>query len=192
MGSGALFTSGSDRDVVVVAGVRTPFVKAHTQLGRIHPVELGRIAVREAIERADVDPAELDEVIVGNIGSPADAANIARVVSLMAKVPRQVPAFTVNRNCASGIESIVEAAYRIRSGDQTSWIAWADADRLVLPGDKLPRMEIDLPVTSSNVMVEFMISRSNQIHATRKLLTAGQGIVTISLTPYPMFIGTKY
>jgi len=122
-----------DRDVVVVAGVRTPFVKAHTQLGRIHPVELGRIAVREAIERADVDPAELDEVIVGNIGSPADAANIARVVSLMAKVPRQVPAFTVNRNCASGIESIVEAAYRIRSGDADLVVAAAVESMSYIP-----------------------------------------------------------
>lgn len=114
-----------DREVVVVSGVRTPFVKAWGRLGRVHPVELGRIAVREAVERAEVDPAELDEVIVGNIGSPADAANIARVVALMAKIPRHVPAFTVNRNCASGIESIVEAAYRIRAGDAEIVVAAA-------------------------------------------------------------------
>jgi acetyl-CoA C-acetyltransferase/acetyl-CoA acyltransferase len=105
-----------DRDVVVVSGVRTPFVKVHTLLGSIHPVELGRIVVREALERADVDPAELDEVIVGNVGSPADASNVARVISLAAKVPEVVPAFTVNRNCASGLSSIVEAAYRIGAG----------------------------------------------------------------------------
>jgi len=114
-----------EREVVVVAGVRTPFVKAHGVLGRVHPVELGRIAVREAVERADVDPAEIDEVIVGNIGSPADAANIARVVALGAKIPRSVPAFTVNRNCASGVESIVEAAYRIHSGDAELIVAAA-------------------------------------------------------------------
>jgi acetyl-CoA C-acetyltransferase/acetyl-CoA acyltransferase len=114
-----------DREVVVVSGVRTPFVKAWGRLGGVHPVELGRIAVREAVERAEVDPGELDEVIVGNIGSPADSANIARVVALMAKIPSHVPAFTVNRNCASGIESLVDAAYRIHAGDAEVVVAAA-------------------------------------------------------------------
>jgi acetyl-CoA C-acetyltransferase/acetyl-CoA acyltransferase len=115
----------SDRDVVVVAGVRTPFVKAWTQLRTVSAVDLGRIVVREVIERANIDPAELDEVIVGNIAGPADAANVGRVISLMAKVDRSVPAFTVNRNCASGLESAVEAAYRIRSGDADLIVAGA-------------------------------------------------------------------
>jgi len=106
----------ADREVVVVAGARTPFVKAWTDLARVHAVELGRVVVREAIERAEIDPGDVDEVIVGNIAGPADAANVARVISLMAKVPESVPAFTVNRNCGSGIESIVEAAYRIQAG----------------------------------------------------------------------------
>lgn len=114
-----------ERDVVVVTGVRTPFIKAWTLLGDVHPVELGRIVVREAIERAEIEPAALDEVIVGNIGSPADAANIARVTSLMAKLPVSTPAFTVNRNCASGLESVVEGAYRIRSGDADLVVAAA-------------------------------------------------------------------
>lgn len=114
-----------DRDVVIVAGARTPFVKANTALGQISAVELGRIVVREAVERADLDPAAIDEVVVGNIAGPADAANIARVIALMAKIPRQVPAFTVNRNCASGLESIVEGAYRIRSGDADLVVAGA-------------------------------------------------------------------
>ena len=115
----------NDRDVVVVAGARTPFVKAGTLLGRVHPAELGRVVVREAIERADLDPAGLDEVIVGNIAGPADAANVARVIALLAGVPQKVPAFTVNRNCASGLESIVEGAYRIRAGDADLVIAAA-------------------------------------------------------------------
>jgi acetyl-CoA C-acetyltransferase/acetyl-CoA acyltransferase len=105
-----------DRDVVVVGGVRTPFVRAWTQFESVPATELGRIAVRELIERTGVDPDAIDEVIVGNVAPPADAANIARVVSLLATVPRHVPAFTVNRNCASGFEAIVEAAYRIRDG----------------------------------------------------------------------------
>ena len=115
----------TERDVVVLAGARTPFVKAHTQFARVGAVELGRIAVREAIERAEIDPGDLDEVIVGNIAGPADAANVARVIALRAHVPAHVPAFTVNRNCASGLESLVEAAYRIRSGDADLVVAGA-------------------------------------------------------------------
>ena len=114
-----------DRDVVVVAGARTPFVKAGTLFRRVGAVELGRAAVREAIERAEIDAEALDEVIVGNIAGPADAANVARVIALEAKIPAKVPAFTVSRNCASGIESVVEAAYRIRSGDADLVVAAA-------------------------------------------------------------------
>ena len=114
-----------DRDVVVVAGARTPFVKAGTHFKDVGAVELGRVAVREAIERAEIDPESIDEVVVGNIAGPADAANVGRVIALEAKVPRKVPAFTVNRNCASGLESVVEAAYRIRSGDADLVVAGA-------------------------------------------------------------------
>jgi acetyl-CoA C-acetyltransferase/acetyl-CoA acyltransferase len=114
-----------DRDVVVVAGARTPFIKAGTLFRRVGAVELGRVAVREAIERAEIDAEAIDEVIVGNIAGPADAANVARVIALEAKIPAKVPAFTVSRNCASGIESVVEAAYRIRSGDADLVVAAA-------------------------------------------------------------------
>jgi acetyl-CoA C-acetyltransferase/acetyl-CoA acyltransferase len=115
----------SDRDVVVLSGARTPFAKAWTELAAIHAADLGRVPVREAIERAEIDPAEIDEVIVGNIAGPADSANVARVIALLAGVPRHVPAYTVNRNCASGLDSIVHAAYRIRSGDADLIVAGA-------------------------------------------------------------------
>ena len=110
---------------MIVAGARTPFVKANTLLDNVGAVELGRIAMREAIERADIDPETIDEVIVGNIAGPADAANVARVIALMAKVPRRVPAHTVNRNCASGLQSIVDAAYRIEAGHADLVVAGA-------------------------------------------------------------------
>jgi len=118
-------SQAEDRAVVVVAGVRTPFAKAWTDLAAVHPVELGRVVVREAIERAEIDPVDLDEVIVGNIAGPADSSNVGRVISLMAKVPQGVPAYTVNRNCASGIQAIVDAAYRIQSGDADLMVAGA-------------------------------------------------------------------
>jgi acetyl-CoA C-acetyltransferase/acetyl-CoA acyltransferase len=74
------------------------------------------MAAVEALARSTVDPAELDEVIFGNIAQPADATNIARVIALRANIPRRVPAYTVNRNCASGIQAVVDAALHIESG----------------------------------------------------------------------------
>ncbi len=115
----------TERDAVVVGGVRTPFVRAGSSFRSVSPVELGRAAVREAIERLDLDPEAVDEVIVGNIATPVDAANIARVIALEAKLPRRVPAFTVSRNCGSGLESILDAAYRIRAGEAELVIAAA-------------------------------------------------------------------
>jgi acetyl-CoA C-acetyltransferase/acetyl-CoA acyltransferase len=109
--------------VVIVDGVRTPFAKSGGPLAGISAAELGRHAVSELLARTEVDPATLDEVVLGNCGTPADAANLGRVVSLAAGVPRAVPAFTVHRNCASGIEAIAQAYYKIAAGAATAVVA---------------------------------------------------------------------
>ncbi len=106
----------SDRDVVLVEGVRTPFAKAGTRLKDIHPAELGRIAVHELIERSNLDVNTVDEVIIGNTGNPSDAVNIARVVALRAGIPQKVPAMSVHRNCASALESVTTSYDRIKAG----------------------------------------------------------------------------
>jgi acetyl-CoA acyltransferase len=110
------WNAAAGRTVVIVDGVRTPLAKAGASLKDVSAAELGRIAVKELLARTEIDPARLDEVVLGNCGTPADAANIARVSALEAGVPRAVPAFTVHRNCASGIESIAQAYYKIASG----------------------------------------------------------------------------
>lgn len=106
----------SGRRVVIVDGVRTPFVKSGSRFNDVPAQELGRAALRELLDRTGVEPGALDEVIVGNIAGPADATNIARVVALKAGVPHSVPAYTVNRNCASGMQALTDAALRIESG----------------------------------------------------------------------------
>src|SRR5262245_49817878 len=110
--------------VWILAGVRTPFAKAGGPLKRSPVYELGRVATAELLARQDVDPGRLDEVIFGNCGNPAEAANVARITALLAGVPEPVPAVSVHRNCASGMEAVADAAYRIQSG----------AARLVLAG----------------------------------------------------------
>ena len=111
------------RDVVVVEGVRTPYARAGTELKNVSAAELGRIVITELLARTDFDPAGLDHVISGNIAQPPDAVNVARVAALKAGVPDRVPAFTVNRLCGSGLQSIVDAYYRIAAGDAEAIVA---------------------------------------------------------------------
>src|SRR5262245_10757205 len=103
--------------VWLLSGVRTPFVKAGGAFRETPAYELGRVAVGEAIARAELDPSRLDEVILGNCAQPAEATNVARVTALRAGVPEPVPAATVHRNCASGMEAVAAAAQRIIAGD---------------------------------------------------------------------------
>ncbi len=112
-----------DRDVVIVEGVRTPFAKADTKLKTVHPAELGRVALKELIARTNLDVNVVDEVIVGNTGTPSDAVNISRVVALNAGIPQKTSAFTVHRNCASALESISTGFERIKSGTMDCVVA---------------------------------------------------------------------
>ena len=111
------------REVVVVDGLRTPYSRAGTELKDVGAADLGRIVALELLARTDFDPADLDQVIYGNIAQPPEAVNVARVAALRAGVPDRVPAFTVNRLCGSGLQSIVDAWYRIASGDADAILA---------------------------------------------------------------------
>ena len=105
------------KDVVIIDGLRTPNAKAGTALKDVPAVELGVAVVRELVARTGIDPELVDEVIVGNAGMPAEAANIARVIALRAGIPRRVPAYSVQRNCASGMQAAAGAATQIRAGE---------------------------------------------------------------------------
>ncbi len=123
----------SDRDVVLVEGVRTPFAKDNTKLKDVHPAELGRVAVHELIERANLDVKAVDEVIIGNTGTPSDAVNISRVVALRAGIPQSTPAVSVHRNCASALESITTGYERIKSGTMDTVIAGGTENMSQMP-----------------------------------------------------------
>jgi len=101
---------------VIAAGARTPFAKASTALRRAAAVDLGVAAVREAVARSGFLPSDVDAAIMGNVASPADASNVARVIAVRAGLPETVPAHTVNRNCASGLEAIAQAAHMVATG----------------------------------------------------------------------------
>jgi acetyl-CoA C-acetyltransferase len=105
------------KDVVLVGGVRTPCGTHGGALRDVRAQDLAKIVFQEVIKRTGIDPGSIDEVILANIGQPSDAANVARVAALMAGVPEHVPAFTVQRNCASGLQAITSAYQAIQSDD---------------------------------------------------------------------------
>jgi acetyl-CoA acyltransferase len=115
------------KPVYLVDAIRTPFAKAGTELKDVHAVELGRFALAELLARTGLSLHNignlLDEVIVGNAGTPADSANIARVITLRAGLPNSISAYTVHRNCASGMESVAQASLKIAAGVGDIYIA---------------------------------------------------------------------
>jgi acetyl-CoA C-acetyltransferase len=105
------------KDLVIVAGVRTPIGNFGGALKDIPPQRLGEVAVRGVIAQAGLDPKLIDEVIVGCVGQPSDAYNIGRVVALQAGLPLTTPAYTVQRNCSSGLQPFVNAYQNLQSQD---------------------------------------------------------------------------
>jgi acetyl-CoA acetyltransferase family protein len=103
--------------LALLAGLRTPFLRAFGSLLGVEVDSLARFVLHQAAARAAIDTATLDEVIVGCAGQPVAAMNVARVAALRAGIPEHVPAFTVHRNCASGFEVLAQAWQRVRAGN---------------------------------------------------------------------------
>ncbi len=121
------------RAAYILNGARTPFSKIGTDLKAVSATDLGRAASVEAMARAHVEPAEIDQAIFGNIATPPDAANIGRVIALRAGIPKERPAHSVARNCASGIESIVQAARLIQTGEADVVLAGGVENMTLIP-----------------------------------------------------------
>lgn len=111
------------KNVVIVDGLRTAYTKAWTDFADIPAQDLGSIVAREILIRNELAPELLNEVIIGSIAQPAEAANVARIIALQAGIPQNIPAFSVQRNCASGMEAIANAWYRIQAGDGQIYLA---------------------------------------------------------------------
>ena len=105
------------KPLYIISGSRTPFCKMGTNLANTSAVELARTAVAHLLSSIEVDRNQLSETIFGCVGQPADAANFARVVALRSGIPQAIPAVTVHRNCASGMEAITHAMEKA-SADQ--------------------------------------------------------------------------
>ena len=111
------------KDVVIVAAVRTPVGKFQGAFAEMTAVELGAIAVREAVKRAGIDPASVDECLMGCVLPAGLGQNPARQAALQGGLPDTVSAMTINMVCGSGLKAVALAAQAVMSGDAEIVIA---------------------------------------------------------------------
>jgi acetyl-CoA acyltransferase len=145
--------------VAIVAGIRSPFCKASGAFNDLEVDDLGAYVVKELLARSGIDPKQIDELILGNVIEPPGSANIARIIAVKAGLPVSMPAFTVNRNCASGMEAVVSAMNRITQGDA----------QIVIAGGA--ESMSGFPVTFSKSMRDFLVSLNKSKTWQQKLKT---------------------
>ncbi len=110
-------------EIAIVDGVRTPQGMLGGVFRTLTAQKLGEVVVRALTARARLETKLIDEVIFGCVGQTSDAPNIARVIALMAGLPNKIPGYTVARNCASGIQAIVNGFQSLICGDAEVLIA---------------------------------------------------------------------
>ncbi len=141
------------KKLAVMNGTRTPFAKSFTTLSSVSAVELARITITELLKQTDLRGDDIDEVIMGNVSGPPDAANIARVISLLSGIPNDRIAHTVNRNCGSGMESIVAAWQAINEG----------RSKLVIAGGTESMSQVPLLFSPESQVVWMRLARAKTL-----------------------------
>jgi acetyl-CoA acetyltransferase family protein len=102
--------------LVIVDGVRTPFLKAGSDAKDLSAAELGKQVMQALMKKVPVKPEEIDEIIFGCVAQPFDQANVTRVAHIKAGLPLSIPSYTVHRNCSSSMQSVTNACEQILSG----------------------------------------------------------------------------
>jgi len=105
------------QDAVIVSGVRTPIGRFGGAFKDVSASELGSLAIKAALEQANIRPDQVDEVVLGNALQTAEAGYAARLASLGAGIPAEVPTIAINRQCSSGLEAINMAALMVKTGE---------------------------------------------------------------------------
>src|SRR5260370_27932777 len=113
----------TEHNPVIVGAARPPTGKFLGNLARFTAPQLGAIAIQEAVRRSGVTPDSIDEVIMGNVVSAGVGQAPARQAALGAGLPDDIPAFTVNKVCGSGLKAVMLAAQAIRAGDEQAFVA---------------------------------------------------------------------
>ena len=104
------------KEVVIVSGVRLPVGGYGGSLKDLSAIDMGALVVEEAVKRAGIQPKDVDEVIIGQVGEVAENGFVARAISLKAGMPIETTAYSVNRQCGSGLQAIADAVMEIQTG----------------------------------------------------------------------------
>lgn len=136
--------------VAVVRGLRTPFAKSGTHYGHLSALDLGKLVVAELVQRSGIDPAEVQEVVFGNVIPSVKAPNIAREIVLGTGLPRKIPGYSVSKACASANQAITSASDLIARGYADTVIA-GGAESLS-----------DVPILFSKKFADALVSASKQ------------------------------
>src|SRR5467141_4466855 len=154
---GNLMPGLNGRRVAVIAGVRTPFAKAGTVLKNARAVDLARYAARELLERTNLDGHEVDEVIFGQVVPSALVPNVGREVSLLPQFPKEIPAYSLNRACASANQAFTAAHDQIVLGQ---------ADVVLAGGVESLS---DIPILASRHLADILVEASKAKTAVQRV-----------------------
>ncbi len=120
-------------DIVVVSGVRTAIGTMGGSFKDTHQHDLGAAVIRESVARAGLQPAQVDEVVVGNVGQIAESGFIARICQLRAGLPNETTSYSVNRQCGSGLQAIVDCMLALQTGNAEIAVACGTENMTQLP-----------------------------------------------------------
>ncbi len=112
-----------ETEAVILSAVRTPIGKFQGALSSVPATQLGAIAVKEAVARAEINPAEIEEVIMGNVVQAGEGQAPARQSGILSGIPATVSASTINKVCGSGLKAAMMASQAIRAGDASLFVA---------------------------------------------------------------------
>ena len=160
------------RRVAIVAGLRTPFVKSGTAFKDLSALELGRQVVSELVQRAEIPPGAIDQIVFGTVIPSVQLPNIAREIGLAAGLPKSVDAYSVVRACATSIQAMTSAADAIALGEVDLAIA-GGAEALS-----------DVPITYSRPMAQAVVAASRGRSLMEKL-QAFHDVSAKDLLPVP-------
>src|SRR5436309_9269220 len=160
------------RRVAIVAGLRTPFVKAGTAFKDLSALELSRQVVSELVQRAEIPTSAIDQIVFGTVIPSVQLPNIAREVGLAAGLPKSVDAYSVVRACATSLQAMTNAADAIALGE---------IDLAVVGGAEAMS---DVPITYSRPVAQAVVTASRGRSLVEKL-QAFQHVSAKDLLPVP-------
>jgi acetyl-CoA C-acetyltransferase len=166
--------------VAIVSAVRTPIGRYGGALKDVHEADLAALAICEAVNRAGIDPDMIEEVIMGHCLVNGETPNVARLGALKAGLPTEIPAYTLDRQCSSGLQAIVNGAVLIKSGEADVVVAggvesmsrcehytldarWGSRLGSITLHDRFPRLVITTSCPDACGPIEGMIGTAEKV-----------------------------